>query len=619
MHVLEKNCKSFKDKREDKAKATPVSKIPDTTDPRSSLVRIKAKRINVSKTPNPAASSHFQIQQLPDPVLNPLHAEYEKGQDCSFLLSSSFSYFLRQRTSPYKLVYGREATLPSTLELNSLALAQQLEFEGTDQREIRMVELVKLEESKNSTMTKIEQHQQATKKWFDRKARPQNFKVGDLVLKWDADRAKPGHHSKRRTCFPLRLPLFSSERPSLAPFFAPFYARSPSDMLECATSNQSKRANRAPNPHNKLAHLYYMESGSCGAAFLANINDTYDFNVTFNGNTYSLPAWSVSILLDCSNVVFNTAKVTTQTTSVQSNLVEKTYATIRQNWKWYNEDIGIWGSDSFTTNGLMEQIYITADSSDYLWYTISIEVTDAELPNSTLPILHVESLGHALHIFVNKDFAGTGFGNNEYSNITLEKPIILKPGRNTLDLLSMTVGLENFGAFYDTIGAGVTGPIHLKGLKSGIQDLSMQEWTYQIGLKGEKIGLYLGNDTNNTIWNTGSNLPINQSMIWYKVEFEAPHGNDPVALDLVSMSKGQAWVNGHGIGRYWPAFLSPKDGCNSSCDYRGNYDEHKCVKNCGQPSQQLYHVPRSWIRSTGNVLVLFEEIGGDPTKITFLT
>ncbi|KAH9308848.1 hypothetical protein KI387_036759, partial [Taxus chinensis] len=70
-----------------------------------------------------------------------------------------------------------------------------LEFEGVDQREIRRAELAHLEELKNSTMINLEQHQQATKKWFDRKARPQDFKVGDLILKWDVDRAKPRSHS----------------------------------------------------------------------------------------------------------------------------------------------------------------------------------------------------------------------------------------------------------------------------------------------------------------------------------------------------------------------------------------------------------------------------------------
>lgn len=51
-----------------------------------------------------------------------------------------------------------------------------------------------------------------------------------------------------------------------------------------------------------------MEEETC-AAFISNLNDTFDANVTFNGNTFNLPAWSVSILPDCKNVIFNTARV----------------------------------------------------------------------------------------------------------------------------------------------------------------------------------------------------------------------------------------------------------------------------------------------------------------------
>ncbi|KAI3986833.1 hypothetical protein MKX01_039807, partial [Papaver californicum] len=49
------------------------------------------------------------------------------------------------------------------------------------------------------------------------------------------------------------------------------------------------------------------EYGVC-YAFLANIGTQSDVTVNFNGNSYHLPAWSVSILPDCKNVIFNTAK-----------------------------------------------------------------------------------------------------------------------------------------------------------------------------------------------------------------------------------------------------------------------------------------------------------------------
>lgn len=45
------------------------------------------------------------------------------------------------------------------------------------------------------------------------------------------------------------------------------------------------------------------------AAFLANIGIQSDVTVIFNGKSFHLPAWSVSILPDCRNVVFNTAQV----------------------------------------------------------------------------------------------------------------------------------------------------------------------------------------------------------------------------------------------------------------------------------------------------------------------
>lgn len=51
------------------------------------------------------------------------------------------------------------------------------------------------------------------------------------------------------------------------------------------------------------------ESESTCSAFLANIDEHNTATVTFRGKSYSLPPWSVSILPDCRNTAFNTAKV----------------------------------------------------------------------------------------------------------------------------------------------------------------------------------------------------------------------------------------------------------------------------------------------------------------------
>ena len=44
-----------------------------------------------------------------------------------------------------------------------------------------------------------------------------------------------------------------------------------------------------------------------------------------------------------------------------------------------------------------------------------------------------------------------------------------------------------------------------------------------------------------------------------KVIFDAPKGNDSLALNLSTMGKGEAWVNGQSVGRYWVLFHTSKN------------------------------------------------------------
>ncbi|KAJ8641769.1 hypothetical protein MRB53_018463 [Persea americana] len=374
------------------------------------------------------------------------------------------------------------------------------------------------------------------------------------------------------------------------------------------------------------AHVYNTSSEAC-AAFLANTNIQSDATVIFNGNTYYLPAWSVSILPDCKNVVFNTAQINSQATRMKmrrpepetshqtSKEIAGSCGMIQTAWSWVSEPVGISKSNAFNASGLLEQINTTADVTDYLWYSIRTEIHgDEPFLNGNQTILHVETLGHVLHAFINGKLAGSGIRNSS-EKFTLEKPITLVSGQNTIDLLSLTVGLQNSGAFYDkTTKAGISGPVKLIG-KRGSLDLSSNEWTYQIGLKGEELDLYKNSSGSTSPW-ISENLPKNQPLIWYKRNFDAPDGDDPIVLDSTGMGKGEAWVNGQSIGRYWPTYISPKGGCEDSCDYRGPYHVDKCFTGCGLPSQKLYHVPRSWIQPSNNTLVLFEEMGGDPTQIS---
>ncbi|CAI8606283.1 unnamed protein product [Vicia faba] len=294
------------------------------------------------------------------------------------------------------------------------------------------------------------------------------------------------------------------------------------------------------------------KTGSACVAFLANTG-TNDATVTFNGNSYHLPGWSVSILPDCKSVVLNTAKINSASTisSFATESVKEEVDSLGSSssgWSWISEPVDISKDDAFTKSGLLEQINTTADRSDYLWYSLCIDVEDTA---GAQPVLHIESLGHALHAFINGKLAGSGVGNSGNAKVKVDIPITLVSGKNKIDLLSLTVGLQNYGAFYDLVGAGITGPVTLKGLRNGSTvDLSSQQWTYQIGLQGEDLGLSSGSVGQ---WNSQSNLPTNQPLTWYKTNFIAPSGSNPVAIDFTGLGKGEAW-----------GLESPADGRRSS-------------------------------------------------------
>ncbi|KAE8791400.1 Beta-galactosidase 6 [Hordeum vulgare] len=148
---------------------------------------------------------------------------------------------------------------------------------------------------------------------------------------------------------------------------------------------------------------------------------------------------------------------------------------------------------------------------------------------------------------------------------------------------------------------------------------TVRGWDHlQIGLRGEDLHLYNPSEASPE-WVSDNSYPTNNPLTWYKSKFTAPAGDDPLAIDFTGMGKGEAWVNGQSIGRYWPTNIAPQSGFVNSCNYRGSYSATKCLKKCGQPSQILYHVPRSFLEPGSNDIVLFEQFGGNPSKISFMT
>ncbi|KAJ7944216.1 Beta-galactosidase [Quillaja saponaria] len=325
------------------------------------------------------------------------------------------------------------------------------------------------------------------------------------------------------------------------------------------------------------AHLYSTEKGDC-AAFLSNYDTKSAARVMFNNMHYNLPPWSISILPDCRNVVFNTAKVGVQTSHMEMLPIN----TQMLSWESFDEDISsLDDSSTISAPGLLEQINVTRDTSDYLWYITSVDIGSSEsfLQGGELPTLIVQSTGHAVHIFVNGQLSGSAFGTRENRRFTYIGKVNLRAGTNRIALLSVAVGLP-------------------------------------VGLKGEAMNLVSPNGISSVEWMQSSiAAQKHQPLTWHKTYFNAPDGDEPLALDMEGMGKGQIWINGQSIGRYWTAYATGN--CND-CSYAGSYRPPKCQLGCGQPTQRWYHVPRSWLKPTENLLVVFEELGGDPSRISLV-
>ncbi|XP_031374014.1 beta-galactosidase-like [Punica granatum] len=368
---------------------------------------------------------------------------------------------------------------------------------------------------------------------------------------------------------------------------------------------------------NGVTLTTYTNSSGGRFCFLSNPSTNATANVDLQQDgKYNLPPWSVSILIGCNLEIYNTARVNAQTSITGYNPTSINNASSVLSWSWTPEPKTAQRGKAFEFNApkLLDQKEAAVDASDYLWYSTSVDIKDASWTNLTL---HVNTSGDVLHGYVNGQPLGFQWGNSG-GGFVFERPVSLKLGKNTIYLLSVTVGFPNYGAFFELTPVGLAGgPVQLVNGNATI-DLSSNSWSYKVALNGELAQLYSPNTSSKVVWQTNE-VPILSPLTWYKARFQAPAGTDPVVLDLQGMKKGQAWVNGISIGRYWMSVEAKADGCSENCNYRGNYSPEKCLTNCGEPTQSWYHVPRSLIKKGVNTLVLFEEFGGDPTKVNFET
>ena len=78
--------------------------------------------------------------------------------------------------SPYTLVYGKEAVLPPNILLPSSIIAQESRGIDNEILQIRIYNMLKLEESRSKAKERFKHQQEIVKRWFDKHKGTRNSK-----------------------------------------------------------------------------------------------------------------------------------------------------------------------------------------------------------------------------------------------------------------------------------------------------------------------------------------------------------------------------------------------------------------------------------------------------------
>ncbi|TQE01673.1 hypothetical protein C1H46_012737 [Malus baccata] len=324
-----------------------------------------------------------------------------------------------------------------------------------------------------------------------------------------------------------------------------------------------------------MAYVFSEESAGRCVAFLINNDEKSNATVQFRNASHELLPKSIAILSDCEKEIFNTARVNTKQNKRIIRSTKKFDA--MDKWQKFTDVIPNFENTSLQSDTLLEHMNVTKDVSDYLWYTLRKWLWQSLYE----AIRHGETnwfkQRHKQYFFAKR---------NGWTSVSL---------LSTQQAFFFSAIAKDSGAFLETRFAGLR-RVEIQCSKKELYNFTNYDWGYQVGLLGEKMQIYKEENIDNVEWSDvgGSS---NQPLTWYKTVFEPPVGNDAVILNLSSMGKGEAWVNDQSIGRYWVSFLTSK----------------------GKPSQTMYHVPRSFLKNSGNLLVLLEEYGGNPLHISLST
>ena len=340
-------------------------------------------------------------------------------------------------------------------------------------------------------------------------------------------------------------------------------------------------------PNDCRLNTYNSSTGRGSVAFLTNANSGSgkDVNVSWAGRQWPVRAWSTQVIdVDSMAVVYDTSVVTNAVRGRRrANRVADGggVGAPAGDVGWVTDTAGVWGVPT-TAQRPLEQLRLTFDRTDFLWLVTALTLSDAQIARGTVT-LTVSNVTSWLYAFIDDRL----LGRVDHVGSAVKVPLSLASfaaGAHELRLLHANNGVSDYGAFLEQVRIGVLGTVEVDGV-----DLTAATWRHQVGLRGEHDRWYAADAP--VEWNTDVAAGMSTALTWWRWNISSPTPHPPTGgalhptwqLDVRGLAKGQMYVNGHSVGRFFNA--TSDSGSCTPCDPQSYYSgPDACRTNCGQVS-----------------------------------
>lgn len=356
--------------------------------------------------------------------------------------------------------------------------------------------------------------------------------------------------------------------------------------------NDDAKVNQEIHLNCEKCHVFEYSYKGHMISFVENNKNAED-TVIYRDVVYEMPAWNMVVVDENDNILFESNDVKPVNRHRVYHCQEKLAF---EYWNEPVEQLDQTGMRVIVSPKANEQLNMTRDMTEFLYYQ-----TEVDFPEDECMLAIGGTDANAFVAYVDGKFVGADdqhFHTDEWH--TMYIPIQSTRGKHSLILLSESLGICNIM----NPGQDPTWDSQrLKGICGWVklcdQDIFNQEWKHYPGLAGEHYQVFTKEGASKVQWE--KDVENASNLAWYKSTFKTPEGlkrGVEVLVHPEGMGRGQAYINGHNIGRYWMI-----------------KDQH------GDYTQGYYHIPKDWLNAEGeeNVITLGEMLGATDPNVTICT